>query len=330
MQLQADINGASSLDYPEKLYLDVTEDCNLSCPMCRGELSADGRTMPMELFKRLVDETSPYCKSYSLFIWGEPLFLRDFRERVRYVHSKKRSDCNIEISTNGMLLSGDMIQFLRRYDVRVIVSFDGADAVTFERIRRGARFERICENARELNRLYEDAPLDIAPASYTSVQKLNQSELAGIVGRVNELGFRRVGFGIVTAPEEFSPYIDDRLCRELQDAYHAADKNNLFIELFPSRIGGYVFWGDAFAPAEDFNVRTRCDAPFVNAVVRYDGEVCLCCNYGEAAGNVTASSFSEVWTSPRYNVLRAAVNDPEKMPMPCRRCWWVNRWRSSA
>ena len=324
--LLACTGGGVSLRCPEKLFLDITEDCNISCPMCRSETRADGRTMPMELFKRLVDETSPYCKSYSLFIWGEPLILHDFRERVQYIHSCKRPECTIEISTNGMLLSEDTVRFLRRYDVRVIVSFDGAGAPTFERIRRGASFERVCKNTRALNRIYEDAPLDIAPATYTSIQKLNQSELACIVNKVSELGFRRVGFGIVTSPGEFAPCADIRLCSELQGAYNAARENELFIELYPARIGSYVFWGDKYVPAEDFVVRTRCDAPFINAVVSYDGEVCLCCSYGATAGNVASNSFLKVWTSPHYGELREAVNDPGNMPGPCRRCWWANRW----
>ena len=324
--LQADINGASGLVCPEKLYMDITEDCNLSCPMCRSEIKADGKAMPMELFKQVIDETSPHCKSYSLFIWGEPLILHDFRERVQYVHTNKRLDCNIEVSTNGMLLTEDMIRYLRRYEVRVIVSFDSADALAFEKIRRGANFKRICENAKLLNKAYEDIPLDIAPATYTSIQKDNQSELVSIVKKANKLGFRRIGFGIVTAPEEFAPCIDDRLCQELQDAYLVAKQNELFIELFPTKIGRYVYWGDKYVQAEDFIVRTRCDAPIVNAVVSYNGDVCLCCNYGAAVGNVAANGFLEVWQSPYYDELREAVNDPGNMPDTCRHCWWVNRW----
>ncbi|MDR2649222.1 MAG: radical SAM protein [Clostridiales bacterium] len=115
MQLQADINSAAAVTCPEKIYLDITEDCNLHCSMCQDKIEMDGKIMPLELFKKLVDETPPFCKSYSLFIWGEPLVLDDFRARVQYVHANKRDDCNIEISTNGMLLSNDMIRFLRRW-----------------------------------------------------------------------------------------------------------------------------------------------------------------------------------------------------------------------
>ncbi|MDR2570513.1 MAG: SPASM domain-containing protein, partial [Oscillospiraceae bacterium] len=206
------------------------------------------------------------------------------------------------------------------------VSFDGADTLTFEKIRRGSNFERICDSVSLLNRIYEDTPLDIAPATYTSIQRDNQSELVRIVKMVTALGFRRIGFGIVTAPEEFAPHIDNKLCRELQDAYHAAEQNELFIELFPTKLGEFVYNGDKYVPTEDFIVRTRCDAPFVNAVIQYDGTVCLCCNYGASVGNVENDSFLKIWQSSNYNELREAVNDLDNMPKPCRRCWWVNRW----
>jgi len=95
--------------------------------------------------------------------------------------------------------------------------------------------------------------------------------------------------------------------------------------LYPVKVGEYVYSGDKYVPAEDFIIRKRCDAPLINAVVRYDGEVCLCCNFGAEVENVTDKNFLKIWQSPRYNELREAVNNPESMPNPCRRCWWVNR-----
>ncbi len=325
MQIQGDINSAVTPCCPEKLYIDITEDCNLHCRMCRDNVQMDGKIMSITVFKRLIDETSPFCKSYSLFNWGEPLVAADFKERVKYVYGKKRSDCNIEISTNGMLLTDDMIRFLREYEVRVIVSFDSADKTIFEKIRRGAKYERICENAKKLNRAYEDASLVLAPASYTSVQKDNQTGLTRIAKAVSSLGFRRFGIGLVVAPAEYAPCLGERLCNELQAAYEIVRNNEMFLEMYPTRIGEYVFWGDKYVPAEDFVVRTRCDAPLVSASVRYDGEVCLCCNFGAAVGNITDKSFLEIWKSKRYDELREAVNDSAAMPKPCRGCWWVNR-----
>lgn len=323
--LQADIDSAASVNCPEKIYLDVTEDCNLHCQMCRDCVHMDGKTMPMKLFTRIVDETAPYCKSYSLFNWGELLVLSNWRDYVRYVYTHKRPDCNIELSTNGMLLDDETIDFLRANEVRVIVSFDGADKATFEKIRCGANFERICKNSANLNRAYEDVPLDIATASYTAIQRDNQGDLTDIVKAANKLGFRRIGFGLVTAPSQFAPEVSQTLLNELQSAYNLASKNEIFLELFPTKIGAYVYGGDRYVSEDSFVVRTRCDAPLVNSVIRYDGAVCLCCNYGDVVGNVNDGNFLELWKSAVYDRFREAVNCAEKMPKACKNCWWVNR-----
>jgi len=173
--------------------------------------------------------------------------------------------------------------------------------------------------------LYEDTPLDIAPATYISVQKDNQSDLSGIVKLTSKLGFRHIDFGLVTSPTEFASDFDERLCRELESAYRTAEQEELFIELYPTKVGDYVFMNSEYIPAENFVVRTRCDAPLFHAGVRYDGEVCFCCNFGAAVDNVTDKSFLDIWQSSAYNKLREAVNDFENMPNRFRNCWWVNR-----
>lgn len=323
--LLACTGGGVSLRCPEKIFLDITEDCNLRCPMCRGAVRMDGRTMPMELFRRVVDETAPFVKSYSLFLWGEPLVLRDFRERVRYMRARMRPECAIEISTNGMLLSPDMIAFLRENEVSVIVSIDSADKAAFEKIRRGARFGQVCGNARNLAEAYADVPLALAPRSYTTVQRGNQRGLKEISLLAAELGLRRMGFGLLTGPARFAPDLDEALCRALEEAYGAAAQNGLLLELYPTRVGDWLYWGGRYVPKEGFWVDDHCPAPFQNAVVRYDGAVCLCCNYGAQTGNVNEGSFAGIWSGEAYDALREAVNTPGKMPPACINCTWVNR-----
>ena len=183
----------------------------------------------------------------------------------------------------------------------------------------------MCENAEALNKAYADAPLALAPATYTSVQRANQHELTQIVEKAGRLGFRRCGFGLVTAPAAYAPRLDEVLCRSLSDAYQTAARNGLFVELYPAKVGAFVYEGGQYIPADDFIVRTRCDEPLMNAVIRYDGEVCLCCNYGAAVGSAAEESFLTIWQSARYNKLREAVNSPGAMPEGCRNCWWVNR-----
>jgi radical SAM protein with 4Fe4S-binding SPASM domain len=323
--MQACIGGQITPDYPYKLYLDITQDCNMYCKMCRDSVQVTGKTMPFDLFCRLVDETAPYVKSYSLFNWGEPLILEDFQERVRYVFSKKRSECKIDISTNGMLMSDEIIRFLREMNVLVTVSFDGADKTTFERIRRGADFDRICRTLQKLSAAYSGLPLTDTPEIYIAIQKDNQNQLREIAKLVFSLGIRRIGFGLVTGPADCAAETNDDLRREIERTTGFITDNGMLNTLYPTKAGDYLWWGNQYVHMDNFILDTTCNAPFISATVAYNGDVYLCCNGGDVAGNILDRSFIEIWQSKRYNDLRAAVNSNNDKPGLCRNCAWFNR-----
>ena len=323
--LMGDTDCADNAICPQKLHLDITQDCNLFCKMCRSERSVCGKTMPIELFKRVVEETAPYVRSYSLFNWGEPLMVKDFCDRVLFVNQHKRSDCIVEISTNGMLLSDEMIDFLYKEKVSIIISVDSADKQGFESIRRGSDFERIMCNARNAAAKYCNFPIQYAPEFYISIQKENQNQILDIVKLAHSLGIHRIGCGLVTSPEKYAPEQDEKLCRELEQAYLYIKQNGMFIDVLPTKVGNYVLSGEKYCDASDFIVSTVCNAPFVSATIEYSGDVYLCCNIGERVGNVSERSFLELWRSQRYNILRSVVNEWGRMPKLCEKCAWFNR-----
>lgn len=323
LQMTADCS--DNMICPQKLYLDITQDCNLWCKMCRDKRSACGRIMPMELFCKIVDETSPYVISYSLFNWGEPLLLSDLPDRVRYVNRKKRQDCNVEISTNGMLLNQDLIEFFVRERVELIISVDGADKSAFESIRRGADFECVMKNAEMAAKAYHDFPVYRSPSFYISIQKDNAHQITEIFRLAFSLGIRRVGCGIVTAPSFCVADQNEALCRELERAYRFVCEHHMFLDMYPTKVGDYVFADGEYRPASHYIVNTVCHAPLVSAAIDYAGDVYLCCNGGARVGNLSECGFLEMWRSAPYHRLRCAVNRPEEMPERCRRCAWFNR-----
>lgn len=310
---------------PQKLYLDITEDCNLFCKMCRDNMSICGKTMSIDLFKRIIEETSPYVRSYSLFNWGEPLLVKDFKDRVIFVNQHKRNDCNVDISTNGMLLSDKMIDFLFNERVSITISVDSAYKNTFENIRCGANFENVMKNAEKVALKYRDFPVQYSPEFYISIQKENQNSVLEIVKLAHSLGIRRIGCGLVTQPDKYSANQDEKLCSGLERAYNYIKEQGMFLSVYPTKIGAYVFYGEKYYKASDFLVSTACNAPFVSATIAYNGDVFLYCNIGDCVGNVSDSSFLELWQGQRYNMLRQAVNDEQNMPKICKKCFWFNR-----
>jgi radical SAM protein with 4Fe4S-binding SPASM domain len=324
-QMHASISSVTNHICPEKLYLDITENCNLFCQMCRDQLCASGKTMDIALYKRIVDETAPYVKSYSLFNWGEPLLVKDFKERVEYLNKRKLKEATIDISTNGMLLSSEMIDFLYSNKVIATVSFDGADKATFEHIRRGANFERICINIKKLTEVYEGLSIDLSPGIYTSIQKDNSTQLKEIAELAYSLGIRRMGYGLVSAPEKYAPVLNDSLRHEIEQTSKFLDSHKMLNDLYPTRVGDYLWSGEEYVSVDKFILNKNCNAPMISASITYNGDVFLCCNVGEYVDNINNKSFLDVWQGKRYDELRCAVNSCYNMPERCKKCTWVNR-----
>ena len=323
--MHAGLDGGDNFICPQKLYLDLTENCNLWCRMCRDKRCVGGGEMDAGLYRRIVDDAAPYVRSWSLFNWGESLLLNDFAQRLEYLCARKRPDALVELSTNGMLLSDDNIALLRRHEVMVTVSIDSADKKTFEYIRRGGDFERITANSRWLAAAYEGVAARLSPAFYIAVQKDNQNELAAIAELARECGIRRLGCGLVTAPAEYAARVGAPLCAELEKLFNRAAGYGMFIDMLPTKVGGFVLDGGAYRDQNEYVIDTNCAAPQCDATVASNGDVYLCCNAGELVGNIGAGSFLQLWQSERYAQLRRAVNDSLQMPQRCRQCAWANR-----
>lgn len=125
-------------DAPIKsICLNVAHDCNLRCKYCfagTGEYGGGGRKlMPIEVGKKAVDfliEKSVGRKNLEMdFFGGEPLMNFDMvKETVRYARSIEKEhgkNFRFTITTNGMLLDDDKIDFINSNMSNVVLSIDG-------------------------------------------------------------------------------------------------------------------------------------------------------------------------------------------------------------
>ena len=313
-------------DIPAKVYLDVTPDCNLFCITCRESVEYSGRVMDFELFKRIVDETCKGVTSYSLFNSGESLLLQDFKDRLAYVSKRKLSNATIDLSTNGMLLTEGTSKFLIDSDVEVSISFDGSNAEIFEGIRRGSNFKKICRNTERIAAIASHMNPFRAPGIAISIQKENWRDLVSIITVANELGVKRVSMWPVVNPKQCRIEPDDRVTREITNAIHYAEHKGMAVDMYPTKLRNYVWDGNEYIGIDGSFIDKKCNAPFICTSVAWDGEVYLCCNYGDTVENTRDKSFQDVWNGERYQQLRRQVNDENNLSKSCRDCFWVNRY----
>ena len=123
-------------DVVKALCLHVAHTCNLNCSYCfasQGKYHGDRALMNLEVGKRALDfliENSGKRRNLEVdFFGGEPLMNWDVvKDLVKYARSiEKAHDKNFRftLTTNGVLIDDDVIEFSNREMSNVVLSLDG-------------------------------------------------------------------------------------------------------------------------------------------------------------------------------------------------------------
>lgn len=133
--------------FPDRVYIESTNVCNLECVMCPTGLHLDTRPkgyMDWELFTSIVDEIAPFAEAVVLHSWGEPLLHPRIVEMIEYA---KAHDLWVELSTNATRLDEQMARRLITAGLdRIYLSMDGLTKETYEKVRVKADFDTVLAN----------------------------------------------------------------------------------------------------------------------------------------------------------------------------------------
>jgi len=159
--------------HPSHLALLMIDKCNSKCVMCGGGYFAHtgSRRLSVEKCERVFDHLRPRLLTTVMFGGaGEPLLNPEFGEIVALTR-KRCPSAYLQVITNGIALTEDVIEVLVEHEVHVLVSVNAATPETFCRIAQVDQFDRVVENLR---------------ASTSAGLKVTLS-LIGMAGNISEL-----------------------------------------------------------------------------------------------------------------------------------------------
>ncbi|WP_028257644.1 thioether cross-link-forming SCIFF peptide maturase [Veillonella montpellierensis] len=125
----------------KSLCLNIAHDCNLACKYCfasQGDYGGVKRElMSFDIAKRAIDflvEASGSRQHCEIdFFGGEPLInwsvVKQCIEYIQDIEKKKNKIFKLTMTTNGMLLTQDKIDYLNKYNVSLVLSLDGRKEV---------------------------------------------------------------------------------------------------------------------------------------------------------------------------------------------------------
>jgi MoaA/NifB/PqqE/SkfB family radical SAM enzyme len=159
--MHADRYSSTKRKYPAILELELSNKCNLECIMCSGIVSSSirkNRECTEELkivydseFVKQLEEFLPHAKEIC-FYGGEP-FLIDSYYQIWDILLKNKSNAKLHAVTNGTVFNPKIEELLKNLNFSISISYDATEKELFERIRKGANFEKVSANIEKINQI---------------------------------------------------------------------------------------------------------------------------------------------------------------------------------
>jgi len=124
-------------DRPNEIVIEVTPMCNLRCLACFASKKATPAALTGRRIKEVIDETRRLGIANIRLTGGEPLLRPDLPDLLKYA---KESGLYVLLNTNATVLPAKGLKALSQYVDNILVSLQGHDAASEERLTRGGRF----------------------------------------------------------------------------------------------------------------------------------------------------------------------------------------------
>jgi radical SAM protein with 4Fe4S-binding SPASM domain len=295
------------LSTPYQLVIDSTNACNFKCEFCpTGDpelIKKSGRpfgNMPLELFKKIVDDATKFPKRIKRIDFGkdgEPFVNKHLAEMVQYAKQKQIADM-VAVTTNGSLLTRKNIDQILDSGVDMIkVSVEAVSDAGYLKI------ARVKFDYREL---------------VESVRYLYERRGACKVGT------KIIDFGL--SEEEKIQFFND--FNEISDFINVdqpSDWNNKSERDFTL---GYAPKGYLDLPV--FSKKEVCPVPFYSLSICFNGDVSICCvdwAHDTVVGNLSTESIVDLWNGESlFNFRKMHLTHNRKDNKSCANCFSINGW----
>jgi radical SAM protein with 4Fe4S-binding SPASM domain len=273
---------------PYILFVDLSNSCNLKCPLCptgRGHLIPRDNRMTLENYKKLIEPLCDYLYQVFLFNNTEPFLNKDVYEIIRLNTS---SNIGSVVSSN-LSLKIDSAQLVDSGLDYLIVSGDGVTQDVYEKYRVHGKVQLVIDNIRQLVQARERAKA-----------KLPFIEWQCLVNRHNETHLREIKAFALSLGVDSVRFTDTNFYAVQGDP----EQIELEAEWLPLAGAFRRFESEKMRIPEDA-VRKPCHFLWRTAVVNSNGGVNPCCLYDTSDwGNALDESFAEIWNSTHYQGAR--------------------------
>ena len=303
---------------PIQALFEPSKICNLKCDYCRrledgsvANSKVSEKHFTVEKYKEALAQLK-YLRCANWIGDGEPLLNPDFNKLIEMT---SKMGARTTFGTNGTLVTRNDVAFWKKHKVsEVSVSLDSPIPEKYEKMRVGAKFDRVIESCR----LISDAGINL------QLQIILFAETAKDMPRMVDLAIE-VGANRIALPR---PHLYGTLER-YRSSYPDPAKVNIPLTIALDKMRrAKIKWYEPWFATTHFR---RCMWPFSAPYIQIGGIVQPCCfmsggdkedNYDGVTytvpsmeyvmGNILTDDFGKIWHGDNYRELRNLLIKTEK------------------
>ena len=277
--------------------------CQLKCPECpvgrgEGRKVIGERTMPREVWERVLSEVARTAHTIQFYFQGEPLLNKDLPQMIQEAHD---AGLYTIVSTNAQAMTPELATALVASGLdRIIVSMDGLSDASYNAYRIGGSLDKCKQALRWLHQSkIENRESKIVIELQCLRLKSNEHEWSELKRVYKSLGA-------------------DKLTLKTAQLYDYANGH----PLMPSdpKYSRYILGTDGLYHRRP--LRKGCFRVWSGCVITTTGEVLPCC-YDKAHafsyGNIMTAPLKDLFCSPQAQAFRKAAY--QQTPPICQECY---------
>jgi len=282
----------------EEIIVELSYNCNLSCSMCGFGKEVNpyskSKFLSFENYKNLLHQIGDKTKTIRLNGRGESTIHPYFVDILDYTKEHYPS-LNINLFSNFSFNNKRILEALINNRVQLFISMDSTDAEELSTIRKGARFDFIEENIKQLSDL-PNRPFIIFTIQETNIHRIY--DIAKFAFDNNS----QILYNTIRRNEGIEPFIEivNQQNQSISEQFERVKElfsNSTLQCLYPDQLAGIQL--KVAKPTQSHGTMQSCPALYEELCISYDGTTTPCNMFNPYVyGNIFKQSLEEIWNSP--------------------------------
>lgn len=296
--------------FPISIFLETTNHCNLSCPLCptgSRKMKRKKGFLSLRTAEKVFEETAGFVEEIVLSFYGEPFLHSEIISLIKLGKSYKHK---IKLFTNLNLSPKEGWEaFIQSGIDHVVVSLDGVDHDTYSSYRVGGNFSNVITNLKSLleAKANQDINMPLIEVQMLAL-KQNERQYLQFIHLCKEFGVDLVKLKFTNLGDKPTFNLANQFL-PLDNNYHYYDELNK-VKIHP----------DLIKKSRDSTCKELYLGP---VIISWNGDYILCCRDHSKRvelGSINEKNIWDFWNGKEMSLARENLKKQESRFKMCSTC----------